>query len=355
MSELPQRTTPIPDRPLARFFPGYFAFVMATGVVALGCRALGVAGAGEVLYVVAGAGYVVIAVLTVARLLRYPDRFRADLLSHAKGFAFTTAVAATEVMGTASGLVFGWWTAAAVLWLVGVTLWVVLLYPPLIAVVLRVDKPEIGVGINGTWFLLTVSTQSVAVLGALLAPRLQSPLVAFVAATFFGLGMVLYVVVMTMVFTRWTFHRLSPDEEDPPIWIAAGAVAITTLAGSNLLLGAPADPLLQRVAPAVELLTLVAWATATFWLPLMVAIGVWRHVVHRMPLRYHPSYWSLVFPVGMYSLATARMRTALDLGFLGWVPPVALGWALLAWLATFAGLVHSLTHALVRRGEEAVR
>ncbi|GEL23434.1 C4-dicarboxylate transporter [Pseudonocardia sulfidoxydans NBRC 16205] len=351
MSELPHETTSIPDPPLARFFPGYFAFVMATGVVALGCSALGVAGAGEVLYVVAAAGYVVIAALTLARLLRYPDRFRADLLSHAKGFAFTTAVAATEVMGTSSALVFGWWTLATVLWVVGVALWVVLLYPPLIAVVLRVDKPEIGVGINGTWFLLTVSTQSISVLGALLAPRLQNPLVAFVAVTFFGLGMLLYVVVMTMVFTRWTFHRLSPDEEDPPIWIAAGAVAITTLAGSNLLLGAGADPLLQRVAPAVELLTLMAWATATFWLPLMVAIGVWRHVVHRVPLRYHPSYWSLVFPIGMYSLATARMRTALDLGFLAWVPPVALGWALLAWLATFAGLVHTL----VRRPEEAVR
>ena len=62
---------------------------------------------------------------------------------------------------------------------------------------------------------------------------------------------------------------------------------------------------------------LLAWATATFWFPLMVAIGVWRHVVRRVPLRYDPSYWAMVFPLGMYGAATFRMRAA---------PPDALGW-----------------------------
>ena len=49
---------------------------------------------------------------------------------------------------------------------------------------------------------------------------------------------------------------------------------------------------------------MLAWATATFWFPLMVAIGVWRHIVRRLPLRYHPSYWALVFPLDMYGAAT---------------------------------------------------
>ena len=58
---------------------------------------------------------------------------------------------------------------------------------------------------------------------------------------------------------------------------------------------------------------MLAWATATFWFPLMVAIGVWRHIVDRVPLRYHPSYWALVFPLGMYGAATFRMRAAIEL------------------------------------------
>ena len=68
----------------------------------------------------------------------------------------------------------------------------------------------------------------------------------------------------------------------------------------------------------------LAWATATFWFPLMVAIGVWRHLVRRLPLRYHPSYWALVFPLGMYSAATFRIRAAIGLDALEWLPKVAL-------------------------------
>ena len=149
----------------------------------------------------------------------------------------------------------------------------------------------------------------------------------------------LYLIVMTMVFLRWTFAALEPTEADPPAWIAAGAVAITVLAGSNLLLAQDAAPRIARVAPAVEVLVVLAWATATFWFPLMIAIGVWRHIISRVPLRYHPSYWALVFPLGMYGVASARMIDATDLTALDWLPPVVLAVALTAWALAFAGLV----------------
>ena len=153
----------------------------------------------------------------------------------------------------------------------------------------------------------------------------------------FTLGVVLYLIVMTMVFLRWTFLELDPTEADPPAWIAAGAVAITVLAGSNLLLAGPTSARVERAAPFIEGIVILAWATATFWFPLMVAIGVWRHIVRRLPLRYHPSYWALVFPLGMYSAATFRMRAALELEILEWLPRAALAAALLAWMMTAAG------------------
>jgi tellurite resistance protein TehA-like permease len=71
----------------------------------------------------------------------------------------------------------------------------------------------------------------------------------------------------------------------------------------------------------------------------MIAIGVWRHIVRRVPLRYHPSYWALVFPLGMYSAATFRMRTVIGLEELEWLPKVTLVIALIAWTAAFAGLL----------------
>ena len=93
---------------------------------------------------------------------------------------------------------------------------------------------------------------------------------------------------------------------------------------------------------------MLAWATATFWFPLMVAIGIWRHVINRVPLRYHPSYWALVFPLGMYGAATFRMRAAIELDALGWLPQVTLAVALTAWTAAFLGL---LSQGIKRRSQ----
>jgi tellurite resistance protein TehA-like permease len=323
---------------VAALFPGYFAMVMATGIIAVAASQQDIDWLAHALYVVAAGAYVVLTALLIARVVRYGALFAADVTNHAKGFAFLTTVAGTNVLGAASVVIHGWYDLAWVLWWSSVVLWAGFLYSTLIAVVIRPGKPGLQAGINGSWFLLTVSTESIAVLAALLLARDSGDSLGFAAIAFFTLGLVLYVIVMTMIFLRWTFLELDPTEADPPVWIAAGAVAITVLAGSNLLLAAPASPRIARVEPFIEGVVVLAWATATFWFPLMVAIGVWRHLVRRLPLRYHPSYWALVFPIGMYSAATFRMRAAIDLDALEWLPKVAFAGALLAWLTTIIGL-----------------
>lgn len=332
---------------IATLFPGYFALVMATGIVAIGAEQQDLHRLALALYAVAAVAYVVLWVLLVVRVVRYPRMFLADVTDHAKGFAFLTTVAGTNVLGSASGVVNGWWDLAWALWWLSLPVYVILLYTTLIAVVVRSDKPGLSGGINGTWFLIIVSTQSVAVLGALLLGRHPDDLLAFVVISMFTLGLVIYLIVMTMVFLRWTFDPLDPTEASPPAWIAAGAVAISVLAGSNILLAADASDRIQRLEPFVEGLTVLAWATATFWFPLMVAIGVWRHLIRRLSIEYHPSYWALVFPIGMYGAATFRMRHAIALDRLAWLPQITLAGALLAWTATFVGLVHALAKGIV--------
>jgi tellurite resistance protein TehA-like permease len=341
-------TTPA-SSPLATLFPGYFALVMATGIIAVAASQQDIDWLAQVLYVLAAAAYLVLALLLAGRVLLYRSRFVADVTNHAKGFAFLTTVAGTNVLGAASVVLHGWYDLAWVLWWLSIVLWAGFLYTTLIAVVIRPGKPGLEAGINGTWFLLTVSTESIAVLAGLLLARDGGDALAFVALACLTLGVVLYVIVMTMIFLRWTFYELDPTEADPPAWIAAGAVAITVLAGSNLLLAAASSPRIERLVPFVEGIVVLAWATATFWFPLMIAIGVWRHVVRRLPLRYHPSYWALVFPLGMYSAATYRMRAAIGLDALAWLATVAFAVALVAWLATAIGLAHEGYTAARRR------
>ena len=329
--------------PIATLFPGYFALVMATGIVAVASDQQNLDLLAQGLYVITVLAYVVLAVLLVSRMIRYWSNFAADVTNHAKGFAFLTTVAATNVLASATIVIHGWWELAWVLWWVSLALWVSFVYTTLIAVVTDRDKPGLQGGINGSWFLLTVSTQSIAVVAGLFLTRTDSDALAFTAIAAFALGVVLYLIVMTMVFLRWTFHPLDPTEADPPAWIAAGAAAITVLAGSNILLAADQAPdRVARLAPFLEGLVVTAWATATFWFPLMIAIGIWRHLVRRVPLRYHPSYWAMVFPLGMYGAATYRMNAAIDFGALAWLPKIELVVALCAWTVTFVGLARHL-------------
>ena len=341
---------PAPARPggfVADLFPGYFALVMATGIIAIASAQQEQVTLAKVLYAIAAVSFAVLAVLTIARLVLHPARLVDDLTHHATGFAFLTIVAGINVLGSASAVIHGWWTVARICWIASIVLWVILLYPALVAVIIRAPKPPLGEGINGTWFLLTVSTESVAVLGALLLTRDAHPSQGLEITVLgaFTLGLVLYLIVMTMLFLRWTFNPLSAGELQPPSWIAAGAVAITVLAGSNLLGARLVSPRIERLAPFIEGIVILAWATATFWFPVMIAIGAWRHLIQRVPLRYHPAYWALVFPIGMYSASTFKMIATTGLDSLDLWPKIALGFALVAWSAAFVGL---LAHPIIQ-------
>jgi len=323
---------------IADLFPGSFALVMATGIVSIAAEQHGFHDlALGLLWANAGA-YVILWGLTLARLIRFPRRLLADLTSHRKGAAFLTIVAATEVLGGQFALLTTRIAVAVALWWVGVALWTFLLYAFLTAVTFSDSKPSLGEGIGGVWLLLVVSTESVAVLGVSVASHIDTTAVLFISLLAHLIGAMLYVVVIGLIFYRWTFFAMDPDQATPPYWINMGALAITTLAGSNLLLASPQWSLLGELAPFLKGMTLLFWAFATWWIPLLVIMGVWRHAVMRVPLRYDPQFWALVFPLGMYSVATTKMISAIGLPFGGWIATSVFWLALGAWALAAIGM-----------------
>src|SRR5215211_6435053 len=55
------------------------------------------------------------------------------------------------------------------------------------------------------------------------------------------------------------------------------------------------SPLLAELLPFLKGMTLLFWATATWWIPVLVILGIWRHLIRRFPFRYDPLYWGAVF------------------------------------------------------------
>jgi tellurite resistance protein TehA-like permease len=141
---------------------------------------------------------------------------------------------------------------------------------------------------------------------------------------------------------RIFFFDVQPDDITPLLWVVMGAAAISTNAGSLLIVTETGLPFLEAMRGFIDGITLILWAWATWWIPLLVLFGIWKHGICRVPLAYTPMLWSLVFPLGMYALASRRLSLAGDFALLNTISNAMLWISLAVWTATIAGLAIAL-------------
>jgi tellurite resistance protein TehA-like permease len=323
---------------IATLYPGYFALVMATGIIANGMLFEGQRAVSDGLFAINVAAYCVLLAMTLARAVRFPRALWNDLTEPRLVFSFFTLVAATDVVGVGLSL-RGFHDLALALWVGAFVAWLLLIYLGF-AVLIVLNAPARADIIFGGWLIAIVATQAVAIHGLVIAPHLgaAAPTAVLFAHMLWGVGVMLYLIFIVLFAGRVFLADVRPDDITPALWVVMGAAAITTNAGTLLIGADPALPFVLAMRPFVDGMTTIMWAWATWWIPLLVVFGVWTHGVHRRPLTYTPLFWSLVFPLGMYALASLRLSQVAGITALAALSRVMEWIALGAWLFASFGL-----------------
>jgi tellurite resistance protein TehA-like permease len=319
---------------------------MATGIVSIAMRNHDVIAMSVVLLWIGCGAYAVLVVLNAWRLAAFRHDLAADLADPARAFGLFTFVAATCVLGTRFAY-DGHNHVGFLLLGVGWAAWIVLGYVvPWTALLSHERRPLLG-DANGTWFIWVVASQSIAVLAATVEPTVVTGRreLALLAVFSWSVGVFLYAGTGLFVAARMLLYPLRPDHLTPPYWVAMGATAITVVAGARIVQMADA-PMVAATRGLAAGTSVVFWAFGSWLIPVLVAAGVWRHGVHRQPLRYEAALWSVVFPLGMYGVGSHYLGQADHLPIVESIGANESWVALAAWILTFVAMVYHLVRTL---------
>jgi tellurite resistance protein TehA-like permease len=326
--------------------PAYFAMVMATGIVSIAAGFVGFHLIAVVLLWLNVVFYVCLWIVTITRIIYDSKRFAEEFQDFNRGVGYLTTVAGTCILGSQFVILEKSYQTGFALLCLGLGLWVLVIYTVFSSLAIRTGKPSIQDAISGTWLLATVSAQSLSVLAGRLTDQFThyQEVFLFFSTCMFLLGCAFYFIVITLIFYRLIFKELAPDKLSPTYWINMGAVAISTLAGLVLVEACNGCPVFGKLVPFIFGLTLMCWSMATWWIPILCVLMIWRHVVRGVKLSYSPEYWSMVFPLGMYTACTMKLSEDFNLNFLYEIPHYFIYLAFAAWLMTFFGLLKSIYH-----------
>lgn len=310
---------------LKNFPISWFAMIMGmAGFTIAWSRAEHVLGLGvalsPVLLPVTAALFVLLALLFVAKLVKYPQAVRAEI-EHPVKVAFVPTISiALILLGTAflqeaPELSFWLWAAGATLHLIA-TLYVMSSW-------IHHGKYEIA-HLNPAWFIPVVGNILVPIAGM----HHASPEIAWF---FYGLGLFFWPILTAIIFYRLIFHGSLPDRFMPTLFIFIAPPAVGFISWYNLVGGLDA---FGRILYGVALF---------FTLLLFVQVKLFAR------LKFFLSWWAYSFPIAAITIATLVMYKETGHALYWW-----LSGALLTILTAVVAMLLGRTALAVARREICV-
>jgi hypothetical protein len=314
-------------RPLANVVsPAYGAVVMGTGIISIAFyNERHIPAISRSLMLLTALAWLLLVVVFIDRFMS--DRARFHQERHVP--AALTGVAGTAVLGTRLTLQ-GWTFVGLVFLVLALASWLAFLFP----VLRHWHRPTAGVSL-----LLTVSTESLAVLAATLAVPLRQHWLAVAALVPCVLGLAFYVFVMV----SFDYREILFGHGDH--WVTGGALAISTLAASKISLAWEDMHMSAQFLGPLKACSIALWVLTMLWLPVLVVAEV-----AKPRLEFDVRRFSTVFPLGMYAacsffVESAALKSSAILDFVHvWV------WVgLAAWAVASAAMLRNFLQ--LRRGE----
>ncbi|MGC8514194.1 MAG: hypothetical protein ACP5P1_14355 [Acidimicrobiales bacterium] len=324
---------------LKGFSPGWFGAVMGTAIVAIaasqnpgGVTALASADRtlSQVMAIAATAIAVPLLVGYIARFAKHAGASLADLNDPTVGALYGTIPGGILVLAaTASAVGPTWFSAETVRDLVVSLVWlgaplafvgsVVFAYTLFVGPYLRQDK------VNGSWFIPPVVT---IVMPLVLVPLVHgsSPATArglmLIAYAFWGMGFMLYLLILGMLHTRLVLHPLPHAALAPSLWIGLGPIGVGALALIKMSAAASAvfGPSASAIAATSQVAAAALWGFGVWWLAIAATLLVRYLRAGRLP--FGIGWWGFTFPIGAYTVATLALGSAWHMRTLDWAAGV---------------------------------
>jgi C4-dicarboxylate transporter/malic acid transport protein len=216
------------------------------------------------------------------------------------------------------------------------------------AVILVTGQPP-AESVNGGWFIPPVVTIIIPMALAPLVGKADASVAGLLIVAgyaFFGMGFLLFLLTLGLVYDRLVLHPLPPAPLAPTVWIGLGPIGVAALV--PMALAKAGTTLWADAGPAVNVLTRLAstavWGFGLWWLALAVVLLV--RYVRKGGVPFHLGWWAFVFPLGAYTAATITLARAWQSPALEAVDAVLYLGLLAAW-----GVVLVRTVAGIRSGQ----
>ncbi|AFY20945.1 MULTISPECIES: TDT family transporter [unclassified Pseudomonas] len=321
-----------PREVIRQFTPNWFAATMGTGVLALALAQLPVAmpalrAFAEALWLFNIALFLLFTALYAARWLLFFDEAR-RIFGHSTVSMFFGTIPmglATIINGF---LVFGlprWGDGvihlAEVLWWLDVAM--SLACGVLIPYMMFTRQEHSIDQMTAVWLLPVVAAEVAAASGGLLAPHLadaHSQLVVLVTSyVLWAFSLPVAFSILTILLLRMALHKLPHENMAASSWLAlgpigTGALGMLVLGGdAPLIFAANGLPGVGEIAAGLGLVAgITLWGLGLWWMLMALLITV-RYL--RAGIPFNLGWWGFTFPLGVYSLATLKLASTLNLTF----------------------------------------